>query len=443
MQMISVIDVFSRRKVSHLAPAESSQAVADLLIKAFIILGIPDEIVSDRGAAFLSERTQRAMARLGIKWTAVRAYSGEKKPFVERGAMGSVLHMFFENLPGYSGHSPAEASAIRKRKSFAQRRGQNMAKLYRVELTAAELQTLLDQYLEHIDGNRKQAGRKPNEVLADAERRGQVQRIADDRLLDLILGEDGVSVIGKKGLRVSNAFYWDDALVEHIGHTVQYVRTRDAGKLIVYTADAKPHFVCVAIDPEALGLDREVMAIAGKQRQAAVMREGMDELRALKRKHRPDKMFREIIDHAVARAAVAIPAESNIEPLPYRSSAIEAAADALKALDAPAESTPHDEEILREGARAIEAIEQRRAAREADLSDDEVWSLWVAIRRAGRRLSEREQAFLSRYGNTAESWAASYEGTPEFQAGLVIERWSADEGEAHDEGKNSCERKSA
>jgi len=441
MQMIAVLDVKSRRMVAHLAPSESSQAIAELLIKAFPILGIPDEIKSDRGAASLSERTQRAMARLGIKWTAVRAYCGEKKPFIERGGMGSVLHGFFENVPGYSGHSPAEASAIRKRASFAQRRGQNLAKLYRVELTGPELQGLLDRWLEHLYGNRKHrglGGRTPNEVFAEAERRGQVRRVADDRLLDLILGEDGAAVVGKKGLRVGNVFYWDDALVEHVGGTVQFVRTRDAGKLIVYTADAAPRFICIAVDPEALGLDREVLAIAAKQRQTVVMRQGMDELRALKRKHRPDKLYREILDHAVAKTAAMLPApaEAGAVALPYRSAALTAAAAALEALDAPAEPAPHDESDLREGAEALRELMNRKTRREALLNRDQLWDLWIAIRRAGRPLTEREQAFLSRFGNTAESWAISYESTSDYQAGLDLERWSADEGQAHDEGKS-------
>jgi hypothetical protein len=420
MQMIGLIDIQSRRKAALLAPSESSQAVADLLIKAFGILGMPDEIVSDRGAAFLSARTQRAMIRLGIKWTAVRAYSGEKKPFIERGGMGSVLHMFFENLPGYSGHNPAEASAIRKRRSFAQRRGQNLAKLYRVELSAPELQTLLDQYLEHVDGNRRQADRIPNEVIAEAARRGQIRRVADDRLLDLLLAEDGIATVTKKGLRVKNSFYWDEAnaLEPFIGQRVQYVRTRDQGKVIVYSADSAPRFLCIAVDPEFLGMDRQVLAIAAKQDQRAKTNAKLEDLRRLKKTHHPETVYREIIDNAVARAAVMLPTagEDAVSALPYRSPALTAAAEALAALDAPAEPVPHDAETLRAGDLALEEIERRHEIRDLQLSDDELDALWLAIRRDPRALTLREQRFLAHYKHSAKSWADCYETTPEFQA---------------------------
>jgi putative transposase len=446
LHLLVAIDVHSRRMVAHLAPVESSDALAALLAKAIPILGVPDAIRHDNGAGFVSARTQRALARMGISSIRTPAYRGDRKPFIERG-IGTILHSFFENVPGFIGHSVVEASQIRKRNGHAPGRGErrNMRKLYRIELTAPQLQEMLDQWLDHVYGDRKHStlGRTPNEVFGEGDRRGQVRRVADDRLLDLLLGEDGIAVISKKGLRVASVYYWHDDLAEHVGKTVQFVRTRDAGKLIVYTADTAPRFVCVATNPEALGLDREVMAIAGKQRQNAIMREGMEELRALKRKHRPERLYQEIIDNAVARGKAAIPSESNIETLPYRSPALKAAAAALEALDAPAESAPHSEEELREGERAIEAMEQRRAAREADLSDDELWNLWKAIRRAGRALNEREHAFLARFGNTAESWAISYESTSEYRAGLQIEKWDADEGQSHDKGNIPCARKSA
>ncbi|MFZ0889578.1 MAG: DDE-type integrase/transposase/recombinase [Candidatus Binataceae bacterium] len=420
-QLLGQIDVFSRKVIGHLAPSESSQAVADTLAKAFRILGIPDEIRSDRGAGFLSKRTQRAIVRLGPKWTPVAAYSGWKKPYAERNAMGTVLHGFFANLPGFSGHDPIQASAIRKRNSFANRRGQNIAKLYGVELTMAETQELLDKYLEHVYGNRAHrglGGRTPNDVFAEAERRGQVRRVADDRLLDLLLGEDGIATITKKGLRVSNSYYWGDELEGYIKERVQWVRTGDQGKLIVYSADSAPKFLCVAVDRESVGIDRQILALAAKQRQAAVMRKGIEDLRLLKKRHRPERVFREIIDSAVARAAALLPATEEIAggkitALPYR---VEAARAALAALDAPTEPAPHDEETLRDGAEALADLDHRRELRELQLSDDELDGLWCAVCREPRDLTLREQRFLAHYQHTAQSWAKLYESTSEFAA---------------------------
>lgn len=323
LHLMATIDVASHRIVAHLAPVESSNAVAELLIKAISLNGVPDEIKHDNGAGFVSERTNRGIARLGIAWPATAAYSGWKKPFIERG-IRTMMHSFFVNVPGFIGHDVKEASKIRERAGYAPGRGarRNMRRLYRIELTAPELQDLLDKWLEHVYGNKKQSGlggRTPNEIFAEADRRGQVRRVAE-RLLDVLLGEDGVAVVGKKGIRVDNAFYWDEgnALEAYIEQGVQYVRTRDQGKLIIFSGDGTK-FICVAINPESAGLDRQVMAIAAKQDQNRKMSARMDGLRALKKKFRPEQLFREIIDHAAARAAVTIPAESNIEPLPYLS----------------------------------------------------------------------------------------------------------------------------
>ncbi len=446
LHLLAAVDVCSRKFVTLLVPTESSDGLARLFAKAIPVLGVPAAIRHDNGAGFISARTQRALVRLGITSIATPAYRGDRKGFIERG-IGTILHSFFENVPGYIGHSVVEASQIRKRHSFAQRRGErrNMRKLYRIELTAPELQKLLDDWLDHVYGNRKHSGlggETPNETFLAGERRGEVRRLADDRLLDLLLGEDGIGTVSKKGLRVAKAFYWNDALAEHVDRNVQYVRTRDQGRVIVYSADAAPRFICIAVDPESQGIDREVISLAAKQRQNAVMREGLRELDVLKRKHRPDTVYREIIDNAVARAAVQLPvseAGAEIVSLPYRSAALTAAAAALEALEKPVELEPHDEETLREGAAALAAIEQRRAAREADLSDDELWTLWIAVRRTGRELNERERAFLSRFGNTSESWAISYETSSAYQAGLFLEKCCRRDVE----GDGPCERKSA
>ena len=408
MQMIGVIDVFSRRKVALLAPSESSQAVADLLIKAFRSLGIPDEIKSDRGKAFLSERTQRGIFRVGLKWTVVPAYSGWKKPFVERGSMGSVLHMFFENLPGYSGHSPAEASAIRKRRSFAERRGQDLAKLYRVELTADALQTLLDQYLECVDGEREQAGRKPNDVLAEAERCGQVRRVADDRVLDLLLAEDGFATVGKKGVRAKNVFYWTDELIDYIGRKVQYVFTRDQGRLIIYSTDDAPKYVGTAVNLEMVGIDRHVVAVAAKARQRAVMHAGRKELDALVKKHRPETLAVEIIDNSVARKAAQLPAQSNMGTLPHRGGTVPAAMAALEALDTPAQPAPkYDAEQLEEGRAIVNRLSHRPLD---DREDDE--SDWQRFKRL---------RVLAEISDDDRNWMRSFQGTSVYRGRMLLE----------------------
>lgn len=117
LHMLTAIDVRSRKMVAHLATSESSDALASLLTKAISILGVPDAIRHDNGAGFVSARTQRALARLGIASIFTPPYRGDRKPYDERG-QGTILRGFFENVPGAIGRNVIEAGKIRKRNGY-------------------------------------------------------------------------------------------------------------------------------------------------------------------------------------------------------------------------------------------------------------------------------------------------------------------------------------
>lgn len=354
----AAIDVCSRWLVMELSPTASGAATAGLLRKAIVEMGVPALIKSDWGKEYLNARIERAVRRLQITWRKVaRPYSGELKPFIERG-QGTVLHAFFEQVPGYKGHNVKQASEIRARHSFEQRRGErrNLVRLYNVALSRDELQSLLDRWLKAMYGHRKHAGlhgRTPAEAFAEGESRGEVQRISDERALDLLLGEDGIAVVGVKGVRIGNKLFWDDILVEWIGREVQFVHTANAGRVILFSTgkgginsattinSGATTFICIAVNLEMDGIDRQVAAIAAKSRQKQYMREKLDELRRERRQHKPEKLLVEIIEHAEARAAAALPAGKPIvEALPYTNDGLRAAADALAALEAQPAPAP-------------------------------------------------------------------------------------------------------
>jgi len=57
-------------------------------------------------------------------------------------------------------------------------------------LTAAEVQELLERWLDAVYGNRPHAGlhgSTPNAEFAAGEARGEVRRVTDERLLDVLL----------------------------------------------------------------------------------------------------------------------------------------------------------------------------------------------------------------------------------------------------------------
>jgi putative transposase len=380
----TVIDVFSRRMVALLTPTASAASTAALLRKTLPVMGIPDEIKSDWGKEYLNARIERAASRIGITWRKVaRPYAGELKPFIERN-QGTILHNFFEQCPGFKGHSTRQMSEIRAQRSFQQRRGarRNLQRIYDIQLSSAELQELLDRWLVSVYGERAHAGlrgRTPNQVFGEAAAAGQVRRVAEERVLDLWLAEDGVATIGAKGLRVSSTLFWADELIAWRGRKVQFVRTADAGQLLVYSEDGR-EFIAVATNYEAAGIDRQVVALAAKTREKDEMRVALEELRRAKRTHRPERLLTEIIASAEAQLASALPADaSKISALPYRSDASRAADATLAALDAAAQPRP----VLTEHAdrRALDAAYEEIVASEQHAFYDESLDADVAVAR--------------------------------------------------------------
>jgi putative transposase len=431
-----VIDIYSRRMVAQISPTASGAATASLLLKAFGELGIPKLIRSDWGSEYLNARIQAAMGRLDIEWRKVaRPYSGALKGSIER-ANKTALHGFFEECPGFIGHSVADAQEIRARHSFEERRtlakarrapkragesascvknlGPKRVKLYNIALTAADLQRDLDTWINAIYAERPHAGllgRTPNQVFADADQRGEVRR-AEYAMLALAMGEGGAAVVGKRGLVCGGLAYWADELTPWMGRRVDFVRDPDLGRIHAFSQNK---FICVAVNAEHAGIDQQAFALAGREAQKQFERAELAEARQRIREHHPATLQRELLDHAAARAALAAtPPASNIKSLPYRAPELEKAAAARAALDNPV-ITPH-QETAAEAATALADIDDRRDRRALMLDDDELDALWVAICRDTRNLSLREQRFLSHFGVTAEQWSVSYESSSDFAA---------------------------
>jgi putative transposase len=334
-----VVDVRSRKMCVLLTPTASADGTARLLVKAISAMGVSEAIKGDWGKEYQNKRIKRACLRLGFFTVdkVARPYSGELKPFVERG-QGTILHNCLEQIDGYVGHSVAEAAEIRAQQSFQKRRGErrNLVKIYNVKLTAAELQDVLDRWLDAVYGNSPHAGlhgSTPNAEFAAGEARGEVRRVSDERQLDVLFGEDGVAAVGTKGLRIKGAQFWDDALIEWRGRKVQWIRTRDAGRVIVYSDEEKPQFVCIAEDYNAKGVDRQIVAIAAKQREKEHVREQLADLRRKRSEHRPERMLEEVIASAEARAAATLAPETSITAMPALSAGLREAAAALAALE--------------------------------------------------------------------------------------------------------------
>jgi putative transposase len=239
-----VIDVRSRKMCVLLTPTASADGTARLLIKAISMMGMPEAVKSDWGKEYQNERIERGSRRTGFFMVdaVARPYSGELKPFVERG-QETILHNCCEQIDGYAGHSVVEAAQIRARNSFEGRHGRDLIKQYNIKHYASEVQDWFDRWLNAVYGNNPHAGlhgSTPNAEFAAGEARGEVRRVADERQLDVLFGENGVATVSSKGLRIQRAQFWSDDLIPWVGRRVEWIRTRDAGKLIIYSDEEHP-----------------------------------------------------------------------------------------------------------------------------------------------------------------------------------------------------------
>ena len=100
---------------------------------------MPEAVRTDEGKDYTSRHVLGVLADLEIEHRPCPPYTPEAKPFVER-FLGTLTRDLFATLPGFTGHDVAQAQALRSRKSFAARRGEDDAVIYGATLTAQELQ---------------------------------------------------------------------------------------------------------------------------------------------------------------------------------------------------------------------------------------------------------------------------------------------------------------
>ncbi|MGD9769525.1 MAG: DDE-type integrase/transposase/recombinase, partial [Pseudolabrys sp.] len=200
------IDVYSRRVIGLVSKTPRASAVGLLLRKCILTWGVPDRIKSDNGSDFIARETQRLFAGLAIEHEKARPFTPEQKGHVER-VIGTLQRGLMRTLPGFVGHSVADRTVIRSRKSFADRLGEAADDTFQVELTGADLQAKVDDWCNVIYANAPHSslkGQTPFAVAAMAG--GAIRRISDVRALDMLLmpvaGKDGVRTVTKTGLRI-------------------------------------------------------------------------------------------------------------------------------------------------------------------------------------------------------------------------------------------------
>jgi transposase InsO family protein len=337
-----VIRVYDRAAMVLLSRTPRAETHKLLLRMAILAWGVPEEIVTDNGADYVSREMVATFSSLEISHHRTAPYSPEEKGHVER-MNETVLHSILEVYSSFIGHDVGERKAIEARNSFAQRLNTPDIKALELAMPASLLQQRLNQWLTGVYAQRSHGGEGMNGMSPfqkAAAYSGEVQRIADVRALDVLLSAPagkGSYTIGKKGLRIQGAQFLAMELATLSGKVVDVKETDDFGQVVVYR---EGKFVCVARCPERSGINRQELATHSR----AVQRKNLSEQRKQARltKIDPDVLvssyLQEKAEAAGKLAALPAPAKS------YTTESLKASGQAARMLDGviPAAEIPAD-----------------------------------------------------------------------------------------------------
>ena len=239
--IIQLIDTYSGVSVFHIAESENSNAVARAVGKYILRYGKMQTIKGDNGKAFKSKANLGFLHAIGVKFQAVRAYSGWCKPFVERN-FRSLQNMLCEHLKGYIGHNITDRQAIEfffSKKERRLKRGQksNLKELMDLE----ELQNLVDEFSEKYLNNRylDRLGATPREIYNA--RSGEAVAV-DSLRLSVLMSEKLKRKVLKKGVSINGRMFYNEKIFEFVGCEI-FVRANLDDNKEWFAFDEKENFL--------------------------------------------------------------------------------------------------------------------------------------------------------------------------------------------------------
>lgn len=268
------LDIATRRLVILVSKTPRASAVALLTRKAILARGKPKMIVTDNGSDFVADETQRLFAFLGIDAEQSDPYSPEQKGHVER-AIKTFQHKVSPLLPGYVGHNPMDRKAIEGRKSFDKRLGQSDGDAFGVSLTAAELQSHIDAWVDLTYDHTPHSGIGMDGMTpaqkADASA-GPIHTV-DERALDVLLmpapGNNPYRVLSKRGFPIGNFYYQTGEILTGTRALIRH-DPMDAGIVYAFSEDGG-QYLAKAVCAELAGINPVSLLKAARERQAEMM----------------------------------------------------------------------------------------------------------------------------------------------------------------------------
>lgn len=400
--VLGTIDVYTRRLMFQVSRTSKASAVCALIRRAIQAWGVPDTNRTDNGQEYVSDQVSTALRDLGIRQDICLPFHSEDKAAIER-AMQTMSHGILDLLPGFIGHNVAERKVIEARASFA-KRVMTGGEIIDVKMTAAELQQKLDDWCEvyHTQSHSGLDGKSPLAMVAAWTK--PIQRIADERALDALLAPlGGNRVITKKGIAYDNRWYISPTLAVHTGAEVQIKLDESAlGRLYVYTLDGA--FIAVAECPDLTGISRKEAAAAAQHHAKRFIAGQTDDLRKFKRGIK-ENIAEAVLTHQLeaARKLTHLPLRTES----YTTPALDQAAIAARALDAPQADEPTSAE--RDAQAALERELANPPVTELPETDRQRYQRWVRLARRATQepLTEAELDFLVGYAACAE-WRAQH-----------------------------------
>ena len=403
------LDLATRRIVITTSKTPRASAVGLMTRKAVLKWGAPRGIKTDNGSDFVAKATVWLFRALDAEITVSPPYTPEDKGHVER-AIKTFQRQVGRKLPGFIGHNVADRKEIESRRSFAERLGCDDKDAFAVRLTAEELQTYIDEWIE-VDYLQRPhgglGGRTPQQV-ADAST-APIRRVNEDAL-DVLLMKPVPCVMTKKGFKTKGNYFHSPEILPRTRALLR-MDPFDAGIAHVFSAEGDEYLgkaVCyqlAGLDPvEALKRDRALR----EKKIAATTKPARDAVRHLSGTEIIDRHLKIKRADKAAREAE----RSNVIRLPRREEAhttpqIEAAAEAAR----PAPIVPLDERTLH---RQLQEGADLAVLRARPVVRDEVEESYERFRRALRL--EEAQASGARLDEEDARWLAGYREGPEYSA---------------------------
>ena len=330
------LDLATRRIVITTSKTPRASAVSLMTRKAILQWGAPKGIKTDNGSDFVAKETDRLFRALGVDVQRSQKYSPQEKGHVER-VIKTFQHGAGPLLPGFIGHDVADRKAIESRKSFAERLGCDDADAFAVQLTAAELQRYIDEWVEYSYSHDEHAGLGGRTPAEAADASATPMRRVDERALDVLLmplaGGGGIRTVSKRGIKIDHHYYQAPEIIPGTRVLVR-MDPMDAGRAHAFTPGGDI-YLAQAICYELAGVNPAEQLKIDRARREAKIAEVTGPARAAVRHLDGTALMDRHLAVRKGDAAAREAERSNVIRLPRREEAhttpqIEAAAEATR-----------------------------------------------------------------------------------------------------------------